>query len=152
MRRLAAARQQAADALRFERAQHVNALLMEIEESTLGRPLALLPVAARNWAVIVERPSTGRSGIFFICRGLFAGRVSLEGQRCKAHTLSMRLHSGAWRRDDRPREGAMAVDELRIVSAWLQRMRPYAHWIPCDVEHDLTEVTAMIERALATRA
>jgi excinuclease UvrABC nuclease subunit len=152
IQRLIEMRQQAADAMRFERARHVHNVLTVLEQAIIGRPLALLPVAYRNMAVIVEQRHVGAHDIFLICRGLFAGRISIAGQRLEGQALTTLLKSCAGYRGTRPREGEMVVDELRIVASWLQRTRPHARWIPFEAEMELAEVSAAIQRALPTMA
>jgi excinuclease UvrABC nuclease subunit len=150
IQRLTEERQHAADAMRFERARHVHDVLTALEQATIGRPLALLPVAYRNMAGIVERRHGGTQDVFVIRRGLFAGRVSMSGHGLDGEAFITLLKNYDGSRDDRPRDGEMVVDELRLVASWLQRMRAYARWIPFDMEAEPGEVLAVIQRALPT--
>jgi hypothetical protein len=145
--RLAMARQQAADTMRFERAQHVHRVLTALEQATIGKPLALTPVDYRNMVVIVG-PRHGGHDVFLIRRGRFAGRISMSNQRPDAQAFTDLLASSDVDRDGRSRAGEMVVDELRIVASWLQRTRAYACWIPFAAEMNPTEVLAVIKRAL----
>jgi excinuclease UvrABC nuclease subunit len=150
VQRLAEERQHAADALRFERARHVHSILTALEQATIGRPLALVPVAQRNMAVVVERRHVGTQDIFLIRRGLFAGRVCIAGQGLEGQALTALLRSCDRPQDDRPWQGEMAVDELRLVTGWLQRTRAYARWLPFDVGAEPAEVLAVVQRALSS--
>jgi excinuclease UvrABC nuclease subunit len=145
--RLATARQQAVDTMRFERARHVHSVLTALEQATLGKPLALLPVDYRNMVVIVEARHAAQE-IFLIRRGRFAGRISMSSQRLDEQAFTALLASGDVDWDERSRAGEMVVDELRIVANWLQRMRAYARWIPFAAEMNPTEVLALIKRAV----
>jgi hypothetical protein len=149
IQRLTEERQRAVDTMRFERARHVHNVLIALEQATIGRPLALLPVAYRNMAVIVEPRRVGTRDVFLIRRGLFAGRVSTAGQGLDGQALTTLLKGSDGCRPDRPRQGEMAVDELRLVAGWLQRTRAYARWIPFDVGAEPAEVLAVIQRALS---
>jgi excinuclease ABC subunit C len=145
--RLAAARQQAVDTMRFERARHVHSVLTALEEATLGKPLALLPVDYRNMVVIVK-PRHGAHEIFLIRRGRFAGRISMFSQRLDEQAFTDLLARGDVDRDGKSRAGEMVVDELRIVASWLQRTRAYGCWIPFAAEMNPTEVLALIKHAV----
>jgi excinuclease ABC subunit C len=149
---LAMERQQAVDTMRFERARHVHSVLTALEEATIGKPLALLPVDYRNMAVIVEQRHGGTHDLFLIRRGRFVGRVSMTGQRLNGQAFTDLFRSGDGDRDDRSRAGERVVDELRIVASWLQRTRADARWIPFEAEEGSTEVLAVIDRALPSIA
>jgi excinuclease ABC subunit C len=149
VQRLSEARQQAADAMFFERAGHLHTLLAALDEATVGQPLAFLPVAQRNLVVILARALPHTYEMICVRRGLFAGRfVSGEnpGDRQAVERFLTRCYAAA--DDDPPRSGESVVDELRIVAGWLHRTRGRASWIYLDPQVVSTAAVETVMRAL----
>jgi excinuclease UvrABC nuclease subunit len=148
---LLAERQRAAEALLFERASHIHALLVRFDEATLGRPLAFIPVAQRHLAVCFERDQQRASEVFLIRDGLFAGRVVLEGP---PHTYKgLKTALLCWYGETRHRHvsgGDEVVDELRLVAGWLHRTRQHARWVRLDPEMTPTEELQAVIQAIAS--
>lgn len=138
LQRLHDERQRAAEALFFERAGHLHQLHRAFDDATVGRPLTLLPVARRNLLVVFTRSAPARREVFYIQRGLFAGRVILDGGADDRHALAVlltRLPSA----DALSCRGSEAVvDELRLVAGWLQRTRLRARWVFVDPQKSPT--------------
>jgi DNA polymerase III subunit epsilon len=145
LRRLREERQHAADSMFFERAGHLHTLLAALDEATVGQPLALLPVALRNFVVIFTRAMPHTYEMFCIRHGLFAGRYVGGGKpddRQAVETFLTRCYGAT---DDAPRASAAVVDELRIVAGWLQRTRIRARWVHLDTP---TNATAALEAVM----
>jgi excinuclease ABC subunit C len=133
LQRLRSARQGAVEALRFERASHLHALCAAFDEATLGRPLALIPVAQRNLAACFALPQRRAWEVYFIRGGLFAGRVVLAGPSPPLRRLPAALT--CWYSIERPPRAINSeavVDELRLVAGWLHRTRRQARWVHLD--------------------
>ena len=133
MQRLLMERQHAAEAMLFERAGHLHTLLTALDEATVGRPLALLPVAYRNIVVLLAKPYPHVHEVVLVRDGLFGGRLSLTGrghdvERLKATLTRCYLQADPWPM----RDGDAVVDELRIVAGWLHRTRGHARWLSID--------------------
>ena len=132
----------------FERAGHLHTLLVALEETTSGRPLALLPVALRNFVVIFARAMPHTYEIFCIRHGLFAGRLA-GGEKADdwqaVETFLTRCYETT---DDTPRAREAVVDELRIVAGWLQRTRTRARWVHLDVPMNTTAALEAVMGAL----
>jgi excinuclease UvrABC nuclease subunit len=151
VQRLLGERQRAVEALMFERARHLHALLTAFDEATLGRPLALMPVAQRHMAVLFARPPAPRQEVFLIRAGRFAGRLVLEGGPHERAWLRSMSASGDERRHSAQAASAEAVvDELRIVAGWLQRTRSQARWVPLAPHMSHAEAIEAALRALAS--
>jgi excinuclease UvrABC nuclease subunit len=129
LQRLREKRQQAANGMFFERAGHLQTLLTALDEASSARPLALLPVAMRNFVVIFTRALPYTYEMFGIRGGLFAGRL-VGGEKANdwqaVDTFLTRCYGAP---GDAPRAVETVVDELRIVAGWLQRTRPEARWV-----------------------
>jgi excinuclease UvrABC nuclease subunit len=148
LRRLREERQQAADSMFFERAGHLHTLLAALDEATVGQPLALLPVALRNFVVIFTRAMPHTYEMFCIRHGLFAGRCVGGGKpddRQAVETFLTRCYGAT---DDAPRAGEAVVDELRIVAGWLQRTRARARWVHLDAPMNATAALEAVMGAL----
>jgi excinuclease UvrABC nuclease subunit len=152
-RRLAAARQRAAENLQFERASHLHSLLTTFDAATLGRPLALVPVAQRQMAVLLAQPPRRTCEVFLIREGRLGGRVSLDGQPGALARLRAALASCYGGQSPAGQEDGRAVaDELRIVAAWLHRTRPRARWVPIDPRSSpMAAFEAIVQGALEAR-
>jgi excinuclease ABC subunit C len=148
LQRLKDERQRAADAMFFERARHLHLLQAALDEATIGRPLALLPVALRNILAIFTRGHPRAHEIFYIHHGLFAGRVALGREPEAWQTLETCLTRAPSAVEERLQGGEAAVDELRIVTGWLQRTRARAHWVVVDAQTSPTAVVKKVMRAL----
>jgi excinuclease UvrABC nuclease subunit len=146
--RLREERQRAADAMFFERAGHLHTLLAALDEATVGRPLALLPVALRNMVVIFERALPHTHEIFCVRQGLFAGRFVSGGRLGDRQALEAFLTRCYAAIDHTPRHGGAGVDELRIVAGWLHRTRGRASWIYLDPQVVSTAAVETVMRAL----
>ncbi|MGH8057167.1 MAG: GIY-YIG nuclease family protein [Candidatus Entotheonellia bacterium] len=144
LRGLIGARERAAAALRFERAGHLHALFTAFDEVTVGRPLALMPVAHRNLAVLFRRsPSTHE--VFLVRHGLFVERVSVQGAAqdlARLRTALARCYVPA--EPIAMRDGKAAVDELRIVGGWLHRTCNRARWVTMPPQMCLTDALEAI--------
>jgi excinuclease UvrABC nuclease subunit len=148
VQRLREERQRAADAMFFERARHLHTLLTALDEATVGRPLALLPVALRNIVVIFAPALPHTQEIFCVRSGLFAGRLVLGGRPDDRQGLETFLTRCYARADPLPQGGEAVVDELRIVAGWLHRTRPRARWVYIDLWHSLTAAVDAVMQAL----
>ena len=151
VQRLREERQRAADAMFFERARHLHTLLAALDEATIGRPLALLPVALRNIVALFERSPPYTHEIVCIRHGLFAGRLVNGGRLIDRRTLDAFLTRCYVNPDHAPRRGEAVADELRIVAGWLHRTRGRALWAYL---HPWTTSTAAVDtvmHALPTR-
>jgi excinuclease UvrABC nuclease subunit len=145
LQHLREARRQAADGMFFERAGHLHRLLVALEETTSGRPLALLPVALRNFVVIFARAMPHTYEIFCIRHGLFAGRLEGGGKPDDWQAVETFLTRCYETTDDTPRAREAVVDELRIVAGWLQRTRTRARWVHLGAPMN---ATAMLEAVM----
>jgi DNA polymerase III subunit epsilon len=150
MRRLLMERQRAADAMLFERAGHLHTLLTALDDATVGRPLALLPVAYRNIVVLLAKPYPRVHEVVLVRDGLFGGRLSLTGgghgvERLKATLTRCYLQADPWPM----REGDAVVDELRIVAGWLHRTRGHARWLSIDRRANSAHAVESVISALA---
>ena len=145
LRRLKEERQQAADSMFFERAGHLHTLLAALDEATVGQPLALLPVALRNFVGIFTRAMPHTYEMFCIRHGLFAGRCVGGGKPADRQAVETFLTRCYGATDDAPRASAAVVDELRIVAGWLQRTRVRARWVHLDTP---TNATAALEAVM----
>lgn len=149
LQRLRDERQRAVEALRFERAHHLHALLAAFDEATLGRPLALIPVAQRNLAVCFEMPQRRGYEVYFIRHGLFSGRVVLEGS--PPHLRRLPAASTCWYSSERPLNAGSSeamVDELRLVAGWLHRTQRRARWVHLDPQMRSTESLETVIQAI----
>jgi excinuclease UvrABC nuclease subunit len=132
--RLREERQRAVDAMFFERARHFHSLLAALDAATVGRPLALLPVALRNLVVLFEGAFPHAHEIFCIRHGLFAGRLTNEERLVDGQALDAFLTRCYAAEDHTSQPAEAVVDELRIVAGWLHRTRARALWVylhPC---------------------
>jgi DNA polymerase III subunit epsilon len=148
MQRLREECQQAADGLFFERARHIHTLLAALDEATVGRPLALLPVALRNFVVIFTPPVSHTREIICVRHGLFAGRFVDKEKAGDWQVVKAFLARCYGATDDAPRVGEAMVDELRIVAGWLQRTRARARWVHLDAPMNATAVLEAVMGAL----
>jgi DNA polymerase III subunit epsilon len=148
LQRLGEERQQAADAMFFERARHLHTLLSALDEATVGQPLALLPVALRNLVVIFTRTMPHTHEMFCVRQGLFAGRLVREETSGDWQAVECFLRQCYAAADDARREGEAVVDELRIVAAWLHRTRARARWVHLDAPLHATAALEAVRRAL----
>ena len=148
VQRLREARQQAADDMFFERAGHLHTLLAALDEATVGRPLALVPVALRNFVVIFPRTMSNRHEIFCVRHGLFAGRFVSRAKTGDWQALESFLRRCYGIADEVPRLGEAAVDELRIVLGWLQRTRARTQWVNLETPLRVTAVLEAVRHAL----
>ncbi len=174
LQRLMEERQRAADAMLFERAAHLHALLIALDAATLGRPLALLPVAHRNVAVVFAGRHSNAHDIFFVRGGLFAGRSSLREHAQDLERLETLLAdcyfpihpsfvSGLTgggtlsfpSPPDLPHStlsgGEAVVDELRIVGGWLHRTQQRARWVFITPQMSLKDAVGAVVSAMAER-
>jgi DNA polymerase III subunit epsilon len=150
MRRLLMERQHAADAMLFERAGHLHTLLTALDEATMGRPLALLPVAYRNIVVLLAKPYPRAHEVVLVRDGLFGGRLSLTGGEHDVAQLRATLTRCYLRADPWPiREGDAVVDELRIVAGWLHRTRGHARWLSIDPQANSVHAVESVISALS---
>jgi len=149
LQRLKEERQRAADAMYFERAKHLHRLQAALDEATIGRPLALLPVALRNILVIFDRSPAPSHEIFCIRQGLFAGRLRLGGELRDWHVLETFLTRPTSATDAALQGGEAVVDELRIVGGWLQRSRARARWIFFEPQMNPTALVEAVIEALS---
>ena len=145
VQRLQEERQRAADTLFFERARHLHALQTALVAATAGHPLTLLPVARRHMLVLFQRDPRSPHEVFYIRHGLFAGRFEHRGggddlSRCDPY---VRRHSETI--DAASPDSEAMVDELRIVTGWLQRTRARARWVFLDPQ---MSPTAALTKAL----
>jgi excinuclease UvrABC nuclease subunit len=148
IKRLQEERQRAADAMFFERAGHLHTLLAALDGVTVGRPLALLPVALRNIVVIFERGLPHRHEIICVRQGLFAGRFVREGKPDDQRALEVILTRCYAAPDHSPRQGETVVDELRIVAGWLHRTRARAVWVYLDPRTNAAAAVKAVMHAL----
>jgi excinuclease UvrABC nuclease subunit len=132
LQRLKEERQRAADGMFFERAGHLHALQTALDEVTVGRALALMPVALRNILVVFEGDLHPSHEMIYIRHGLFGGRVALSGRPADRQALEACLTRRTASTDPTSQGGSAVVDELRIVTGWLQRTRAQARWIFLD--------------------
>jgi excinuclease UvrABC nuclease subunit len=145
-------RQQAADAMFFERAGHLHTLLAAFDDATVGRPLSLLPIRLRNLVVIFAPALPHTQEMFCVRHGMFAGRLRLggrpdEGQEIE--TFVTRCYAGA---DPLLQGGEAVVDELRLVAGWLHRTRARAQWVSLVPRQHLTDVLDAVMRAMSSPA
>jgi len=151
MQRLRMERQRAADAMLFERARHLHTLLTALDEATVGRPLALLPVAYRNIVVLLAKPHPREHEVVLVRDGLFGGKLSLTGgehdvERLQTALTRCYLPAGPLSM----REGDAVVDELRIVGSWLHRMQRRAHWVYITSQMTPADVLELVTKAMAS--
>jgi hypothetical protein len=151
LQRLREERQRAADAMFFERARHLHRLQAALDEATVGRPLALLPVALRNILVSFERSLPPSREIFCIRRGLLAGRLTFGGGPHDRPALEAFLTRCMAAEELASSGGEAVVDELRIVAGWLQRTHARARWIFFDPQMHPTAILDAVMRTLASR-
>jgi excinuclease UvrABC nuclease subunit len=145
-------RQHAADAMLFERAGHLHTLLRALEEATMGRPLALLPVTYRNIAVLLAKPYPRPHEVVLVRNGLFSGRLSLTREGHNVERLRTALTRCYLQADPSlMREGDAVVDELRIVASWLHRVQRQAHWIYLNSRMTPADVLELIMSAIASQ-
>ena len=149
VQRLRDARQEAANGMFFERAGHLHTLLAALDEVTAGRPLALVPVALRNFVVLFPRTMSDTREIFCIRHGLFAGRFVSRAKTGNWQALESFLRRCYGAIDEAPRLGEAAVDELRIVAGWLQRTRARTQWVTLDTPVQVTTALDAVRRALS---
>ncbi len=148
LRRLREERQRAADAMFFERARHLHALLAALDEATVGRPLALVPVALRNIVVIFERAQPHTQEIICVRHGLFAGRFVRGGRLDDWQALETFLSRCYAAADHTLRPAEAVVDELRIVAGWLHRTQARALWVYLDAGMNATAALEAVLHAL----
>jgi excinuclease UvrABC nuclease subunit len=147
--RLRQQRQRAADAMFFERAGHLHTLLAALDAATVGRPLALLPVALRNFVVLIEGALPHTHEIFCIRHGLFAGRF-MNGERLVDEQALEAFLARSYAAADHPSQRREAVvDELRIVAGWLHRTRARASWVYLHPQMTSTAAGEAVVRALS---
>ena len=147
---LIAARERAAAAMLFERAGHLHALLTAFDAVTVGRPLALIPVAHRNLAVLFRRSSSTHE-MFLVRHGLFVERVSVQGAAQDLAWLRTTLAGCYVPAESVPmRDGQAAVDELRIVGGWLHRTCNRARWVLMPPQMCLTDAVEAIAETIFT--
>jgi excinuclease UvrABC nuclease subunit len=151
VQRLREERQQATDGMFFERARHIHTLLGALDEATVGRPLALLPVALRNFVVIFAPPVPYTQEIFCVRHGLFAGRFVSTRKPANWQAVEAFLARCYGAPDNPPWVGEAVVDELRIVTGWLQRTRARARWVHLDAPMNATAVLEAVMGALPQR-
>jgi excinuclease UvrABC nuclease subunit len=149
MERLREERQRATDNLFFERAGHLHMLLAALDEATVGRPLALLPVAWRNIVVIFEPGLSRPREIFYIRHGLFAGRLSSKDGPPDRQALETFVTCSTGMAHPTSSGGETVVDELRLVAGWLQRTRAQSRWVVVDPQLSPMAVLETAMRALA---
>jgi DNA polymerase III subunit epsilon len=149
MQRLRDERQQAADGMFFERAGHLHTLLAALDKATVGRPLALLPVALRNFVVIFAPAMPHTQEIVCVRHGLFAGRFVGGEKLDDRQALKGFLARCYGATEATPRVGEAVVDELRIVAGWLQRTRARAQWVRLDAPMNATAALEAVMCALA---
>ena len=150
LRRLREERQQAADGMFFERAGHLHTLLAALDEATIGHPLALLPVALRNFVGIFTRAMPHTYEMFCIRHGLFAGRFVGGGKPDDWQAVETFLTRCYGATDDAPRAGEAVVDELRIVAGWLQRTQARARWVHLDAPINTLAALEAVMSALSS--
>ena len=148
LQRLTEERQRATDAMFFERAGHLHTLLTALEATTVGRPLALLPVAWRNIVVIFKGSLPLTHEIFRVHHGLFAGRLVLGGRSGDWQELETFLTRGTAAVAPPSRGSEAVVDELRIVAAWLHRTRARARWVHVEPWSGRTATVEAVMRAM----
>jgi DNA polymerase III subunit epsilon len=148
LRRLREERQQAADAMFFERARHLHTLLSALDEATVGQPLALVPVALRNLVVIFTRAMPHTHEMFCVRHGLFAGRLVRGEKSADWQGVERFLTRCYAATHDAPRAGEAVVDELRIVAGWLHRTHARARWVHLDAPLHATAALDAVMRAL----
>jgi excinuclease UvrABC nuclease subunit len=148
IKRLREERQRAADALFFERARHLHALLVALDEATVGRPLALMPVALRNIVVIFERAHPHTQEMICVRHGLFAGRFVRGGRLADRQALETFLSRCYAAADHTLQPAEAVVDELRIVASWLHRTRARALWVYLDAGMNATAAGEAVMHAL----
>jgi excinuclease UvrABC nuclease subunit len=149
LQRLREERQRAADAMLFERAGHVHSLLDAVDRATLGRPLSLLPVARRNLVVMLAPRTPFTPEIYCVYHGMFAGRLSLDGQSDVGQTIETfltRVYTGP---DPLQQGGAAVVDELHLVAGWLHRTQARAQWVYPVCQQNLTAVMDTVMRTIS---
>jgi excinuclease ABC subunit C len=151
LQRLREKRRQAADGMFYERAGHLQTLLAALEEASSARPLALLPVALRNFVVIFSRALPHTYEMFCIRNGLFGGRLvggekPDDGQEVEAFLSRCYGPAGG-----APRAVEALVDELRIVTGWLQRARAGARWVHLDMPMNTAAALEAVMGALPPR-
>jgi excinuclease UvrABC nuclease subunit len=152
LERLREERQRAADAMLFERARHLHTLLAALDVATVGRPLALLPVALRNIVVLFERAFPHTYEIYCIRHGLFAGRYMNGEELVDGQALDAFLTHCYAAADHTSRHGEVVMDELRIVAGWLHRTQARALWVYLHPQMTSTAAGEAVMRALsATR-
>ncbi len=151
LQRLRVERQQAADGMFFERAGHLHMLLAALDEATIGRPLALLPVALRNFVVIFTRAKPHSYELFYIRHGLFAGRL-VGGEKADdwqaVDAFLTRCHGAP---EATSRASEMEVDELRIVAGWLHRTRAAARWVHLEAPINAPSALEAVMSVLSVR-
>jgi DNA polymerase III subunit epsilon len=148
LQRLREERRRAADAMFFERAAHLHTLLVALDEVTVGRPLALLPVAWRNIVVIFARCLPSAYEVFRVHHGRFAGRMVLREGRDNCQELEAFLARGTAAGDPWSGDGEAVVDELRIVAGWLHRTRTRGRWVHLDPRLGATAAVEAVRRAM----
>ena len=151
LQRMRDERQRAVEALRFERARHLHALLTAFDEATLGRPLALMPVAQRNLAVCFEMPQRNAYEVYFIRDGLFDSRIVLEGSLLNLQCLRAAL--ACWYSIEhrlRATSSEDVVDELRLVAGWLHRTQRQARWVHLDPQMSPADSLEAVIQAMTT--
>jgi excinuclease UvrABC nuclease subunit len=130
--RLVEERQRAADAMLFERAGHLHTLLGALDKAMAGGSLTLLPVAWRNFVVILQRAMPSAYEICAVHQGRFAGRLALKTGPHAWQELATFLTRATASVASASRDGEAVVDELRIVTGWLHRTRAQARWVHID--------------------
>jgi hypothetical protein len=126
-------------------------LLAALEEATVGRPLALLPVALRNIVVIFTPALPPTREIFCVRHGLFAGRLVL-GERTndwrELESFLTRCYAAV---DPASRSAEVVIDELRLVAGWLHRTRARARWVHLDPRMHAMAAAEAVMSALPSR-
>jgi DNA polymerase III subunit epsilon len=142
-------RQRAVDAMFFERAGHLHTLLAALDEATVGRPLALLPVELRNLVVIFARAQPPTQELFCVRRGRLVGRLMVGRRPDASQALETFLTRCYGEAEPLPRSGAAVVDELRIVAGWLHRTRARARWVHLASRQSPADVLEAVMRAMS---
>jgi excinuclease ABC subunit C len=139
LQRLAQDRERAAAALQFERARHLHALLTGLDAVTVGRPLALVPVASRNLVVRLRRDAS-LDDVFCVRHGLLREQLSVQGSGLDRERLRAALARCYFAEAPGSSLGGQAVvDELRIVGGWLHRTAHRARWVSITPRMSLEE-------------
>jgi len=149
LQRLRQERQQAADGMFFERAGHLHMLLAALDEGASGRPLALLPVALRNFVVIFTRAMPHAYELFYIHHGLFAGRLLGGGKVDDWQAVEAFLTRCHGAPEATSGASELVVDELRIVAGWLQRTRAAARRVHLDAPINAPAALEAVMNALS---